>query len=209
MDVEHGAEFVPVFGLKSPCTEFNAVHHVGVGERQALLLAGAHQEWAVDFDVVDIDQILVKGASADVVCTAQFRGEVDRGLEQGVFDGPSRGGDFAGETRVDALHRDVLGAVAHHFGLAQIGARGQLETLGHVGALKGDALGFAAVADKRRLHRPGAFAWKDDAELSVPVCGDAQSDVFFHQHGGAGQDLATCVGDCSRQGELSVDAGGE
>ena len=209
MDVEHGAEFVPVFGLKSSSAEFNAVHHVGVGERQALLLAGAHQEGAVDFDVIDIDQILVKGPPADVVCTAQFRGEVDRGLEQGVLDGPTRGGDFAGETWVDALHRDVLGAVAHHFGLTQVGARGELEALGHVGALKGDALGFAAVADKRRFYCPGAFAWKDDAELPVPVCGDAQSDVFFHQHGGAGQDLATCVGDGSGQGELSIEAGGE
>ena len=38
-DVQHRAQFVPVPRLKAPGTEFDAVDHVGVGERQALLLA--------------------------------------------------------------------------------------------------------------------------------------------------------------------------
>ena len=44
VDVEHRAQFVPVFGFKPARTEFNAVHHVGVGERQPFLLTAPHQE---------------------------------------------------------------------------------------------------------------------------------------------------------------------
>ena len=187
MDVEHGTELVPVFGLKSPCTEFNAVHHVRVGEGQALLLAGAHQERAIDFDVVDIDQILVKGPPRTLY--ALLSSEVKlTGAESKASSMVPRG------VGILLARRGSMRCTVTSLGPSPTTSASPRLVPGLslkrwvVGALKGDALGFAAVSDKRRLYCPGAFAWEDDAELSVAVCGDAQADVFFHQNGGAGQD---------------------
>ena len=136
MDVQHRAQFVPVFGFKPARTEFDAVHHVGVGERQPFLLSAPHQEGAVHFDVVDVDQILVERPAPHVVGAAQFGGEVHRRLQQGVLDRAPRRGDFARQLGVDALHRHVLTAVSDDLRFLQVGPGLEPESVLHAFTLK-------------------------------------------------------------------------
>ena len=75
VDVQHRAHAVAVFGFPTAGRKLNAVHHIWVGEGEALLLAGTHQKRAVHLDVVDVHQVLVEVAPAHVVLIAELRGD--------------------------------------------------------------------------------------------------------------------------------------
>ena len=199
MDVEHRAQLVPVFGFKPARTEFNAVHHVGVGERQSLLLAAPHQEGAVHFDVVDVDQIFVERPAPHVVRAAQFRREVHRRLKQGVLDRASGGGDLARQLGVDALHRHVLPAVPDDLRLLEVGPRLQPEPVLRAFALERPGPRLRAVPDERRLDGPWARVGEFDAVPPFRVGGHPKPEVVLHQDGRAREGCALGVLDVAGQ----------
>ena len=109
-NVEDRTHFVPILCFESTGRKFDGFHHVRVGEGEAFLLPRANEERTVHFDVIHVDEVLVKTSSTDIVTAGQLAREIDRSLNEQVFNGAARGGNTRRDFGVDALHG--LGALA-------------------------------------------------------------------------------------------------
>ena len=109
-DVQHRRHAVAIGGVEASGREHQVVHHVGVDDAHALLLAATYQLGTVDLHPVDIDQVLVERTSThrilrrQLVVGAHIGQCLDerldtRGRAHGVFDaldvdfGEGRGAD--------------------------------------------------------------------------------------------------------------------
>ena len=199
LDVEHGTHAVAVLGLKAPRRKTDGLDHVGVGEGEAFLLSGAHKEGAIDLNAIDVDEVLVEAAALDIVGTGEFTGEVDRGLDQQVFDRATNARDAGGHTRVDALNGAGPGAVGLHFSLVEChtGAKP------HVGRLpSGVGVTFrvtGVVADE------GGIGWR--LHLGLGVAGrSGRRHRLPRQNGCLGGAPSRQAGSAGRIGHPSEDA---
>ena len=109
-NVEDRTHFVPIFCFESTGRKLDRFHHVRVGEGEAFLLPRANEERTVHFDVIDVDEVLVKTSSTHVVPAGQLAREIDRGLNEQVFNRTAGRGNARRDFGVDALHG--LGALA-------------------------------------------------------------------------------------------------
>ena len=72
-DVESRRHLVAVLSLKATSGETDALHHVGIDDRESFLLSAADEERAVDLHIVYIYRVLIKGPATHIVLRRQFR----------------------------------------------------------------------------------------------------------------------------------------
>ena len=116
-DVEHAAHPVAVLGLEAARAEVHLLHHVAVYHREALLLAAADEQGAVDLPPVDVHAVLVERSAAHVVLAGELVVGAHAGLRgHELLHGVARGAGHAPEVLgAEFLRGAHLAArVGHH-----------------------------------------------------------------------------------------------
>ena len=163
-DVERRGEFVAVGRVEAARGEHEVVDHVGVDDAHAFLLSAAHQLGAIDFDTVDIDEVLVERTAAHGVLGGELvvGRHVGEGLDErldpllgseGVFEPfdvdlhESRGADaFVLDLHLLEGCRSRREFAVEHQHLATAHTHAELPRLiAHRGEAEGDRVGLAEL----------------------------------------------------------------
>ena len=192
VDVEYRAHAVAVFGLKAPRRKTDGLDHVGVGEGQTFLLAGAHQKGTVDLDAVDVNQVLIKASSTHIVGAGQLAGKVHRGLNQQVFHGSPYAGHPGSDPRIDFLNGARSGAIGLNFRLAQSHSSPQDDVEAGSGNGGDDLLGDGIETDKGEPD--GDLSVFPERQIVAPFgVGDCSRTAVLGKHSGSWQRIAARV----------------
>ena len=200
-DVEDRGHAVAILGLEATGGELHTVHHVGVDDREAFLLATADEHGTIDLHAVDIDAVLIKGAAADVV----LRGELVMGGNAGL-----RSHEFLHGIAAGAGHAlQILGGQLLRG--AHLAAHLADDDLTHVGAAvaQGDIprelalrphqhLGLLLEADERVVDDHRVCGLEIKRVLAVDG-GHSACHLTLHLNGHEGQRLLVLIDDTTAE----------
>jgi hypothetical protein len=100
LDIERRGHFVAIAGLKSAGIEVYAAGHFRIDNAKAFLLGVVDEIGAEDFEIVNIDQVLVIVAPTDRILGRELVVGAYEDLQQ-ALDAACRGGDVDGISGVD------------------------------------------------------------------------------------------------------------